>query len=133
MPKTEVLYMTFRKYTKMVYKEINKTLMPFDLSSQHGNYLIALSDGDGISIKELNDKVDNDGAITTRVLKKLVQSDLISVTKQGAKNSVVFLTKQGKKITKNLLLRIAGTRKKIFSKLSPIEQLQLLKMANKLI
>jgi len=133
MPKTEVLYMTFRKYSKMVYKEINKTLMPYDISSQHGNYLIALSEQDGISIKELNSKVDNDGAITTRVLKKLQQCSLISITKKNAKNSTVSLTKQGRQLAKNLLIKIDRTKKKIFSKLSPIELIQLQKMANKLI
>ena len=132
MLKMDAVYMTFRKYSKMVYKDMNKKLEPYNISSQHGNYLIALMQNDGMTIKQLNEAVENDGAITTRVLKKLSDESLISVASKSARVSVVTLTKNGKKLGRTLMATLAVTRRKIFSKLNPVELLQLQKIYRKL-
>ena len=132
MLKMDAVYMTFRKYSKMVYKDMNKKLEPYDISSQHGNYLIALMQTDGMTIKQLNEAVENDGAVTTRVLKKLSDISLVSVVAKSARVSVVTLTKAGKKLGSVLMATLNATRRKIFSKLNPIELMQLQKIYKKL-
>ena len=132
MLKMDAMYMTFRKYYKMVFKEMNTKLEPYNISSKHGNYLIALISNDGMTIKELNEAVENDGAITTRVLKKLSDESLIAVVTKSARVSIVTLTKTGKKLGRSLLATLGATRRKIFSKLNPIEIMQLQKIYKKL-
>ena len=132
MLKMDAVYMTFRKYSKMVYKDMNKKLEPYNISSQHGNYLIALMQTDGMTIKQLNEAVENDGAVTTRVLKKLSDISLVSIVAKSARVSVVTLTKAGRKLGNALMATLGATRRKIFSKLNPIEVMQLQKIYKKL-
>ena len=65
------MFLTYRIKLKKITEEINEYLLPYDISMQHAVYIMALSCYGDMTIKELNANVDNDGAITTRVVKKL--------------------------------------------------------------
>lgn len=113
------MYMAFRRYGKMLQKEIRKQLDKYNLSSQHANYLIALHNKDGLTLKELNQIVDNDGAATTRIVKKLSDCDLTMFDYINSKSYIVRLTDKGKSVSENLLESIGKLRHSFIKVINP--------------
>ena len=64
-------YMFVRRQWKNLNTKIKEKLDEVGLTSQHVSYLVTLASNKNIKIKELNDLVGNDPALTTRVLTTL--------------------------------------------------------------
>lgn len=111
--KIKEMYMSFRIYNKALQKEIKKYMSEYNLSPQHANYLIALHNREGLSVKELNEMVDNDGAATARIIKKLAESDMTSYNYINYKSYTVNLTNKGKYVAKGLLAILSKLKKYI--------------------
>jgi len=108
MDYTQDMFIAFRRYSKMVQKEIKNYLKKYNLTAQHANYLIALYNKEGMTLKELNKTVDNDGAATTRIVKKLSECEMTAFDYINSKSYMVKLTDKGKSVSQNLLKNIGS-------------------------
>ena len=88
-------YMNVRKQWKDINSKLKAKLEEVGLSSQHVSYLIALSTNKDIKIKELNNLVGNDPALTTRVLSTLFSKEFVAKTEENTRKCKLYLTKKG--------------------------------------
>ena len=95
-------YMFVRKQWKNLNTKIKEKLDEVGLTSQHVSYLIALATNKNIKIKELNNLVGNDPALTTRVLTTLFSKEFVAKTEESTRKCKLFLTKKGEELMKAL-------------------------------
>lgn len=114
-------YMNLRKQWKDLNSKLKNKLEEVGLSSQHVSYLIALATNKDIKIKELNNLVGNDPALTTRVLSTLFSKEFVAKTEESTRKCKLYLTKKGEDLV-NSLEKIF---KSISSKISKDDFLQL--------
>ena len=88
------------KIKKNSIKAQEKLLKPYNLSSRYIGYIMALSEGDGMTMKELSDTLGVDPANTTRVISTLTEMGYVDndCRKEGSRKFNVFLTQEGKDI-----------------------------------
>ena len=95
-------YMNVRKQWKDLNSKLKNKLEEVGLSSQHVSYLIALSTNKDIKIKELNNLVGNDPALTTRVLSTLFSKEFVAKTEENTRKCKLYLTKKGEDLVNSL-------------------------------
>lgn len=95
-------YMNLRKQWKDLNSKIKTKLEEVGLSNQHVSYLIALATNKDIKIKELNNLVGNDPALTTRVLSTLFSKDFVAKTEESTRKCKLYLTKKGEELVNSL-------------------------------
>lgn len=95
-------YMNVRKQWKELNSKLKNKLDEVGLSSQHVSYLIALSTNKDIKIKELNNLVGNDPALTTRVLSTLFSKEFVAKTEENTRKCKLYLTKKGEDLVNSL-------------------------------
>lgn len=117
---------------KMMEEHI-KYLETLDLSKQHVPYLMVLwNNREGLSQKEIIDKIRFDKAHTSRALKELVNKNIvIKEDKNGYKNKY-FLAKSGLEIAQNIKLENQRIHEEVFAILTEEERLQIEKIVKKL-
>lgn len=130
--KINLLYLTYRKKYKQLTDEINSRLVPYNITAQHAVYIMALESNGNMTLKDLTDCVGNDGALTTRVIKKLDNFGYIEKVEERTKKYKIGLTKLGKNISKVILGAINKARKTYFANLTKSEVLCLFNIAEKL-
>lgn len=101
-------YMFARKQWKSLNTKIKEKLDEVGLTSQHVSYLIALSSNKNIKVKELNDLVGNDPALTTRVLTTLFSKEFVAKTEESTRKCKLYLTAKGEELM-NALEKIFKT------------------------
>ncbi len=126
------LFLMYRTKLKNVTEEINEHLVEFGISMQHAVYVMALSCYGDMTIKELNAVVDNDGAITTRVVKKLKKLGYIKKLGKTMKKYKITLTSDGILLSKEILFAINKAKKVHLGKLTQEDFVVLSKIAEKL-
>lgn len=114
-------YMNLRKQWKDLNSKLKNKLEEVGLSSQHVSYLIALATNKDIKIKELNNLVGNDPALTTRVLSTLFSKEFVAKTEENTRKCKLYLTKKGEDLVNSL----ENIFKSISSKISKEDFLQL--------
>ena len=114
-------YMNLRKQWKDLNSKLKNKLEEVGLSSQHVSYLIALATNKDIKIKELNNLVGNDPALTTRVLSTLFLKEFVAKTEENTRKCKLYLTKKGEDLVNSL----ENIFKSISSKISKEDFLQL--------
>lgn len=126
------MFLTYRTKLKNITEEINESLIPFGISMQHAVYIMALSCYGDMTIKELNNVASNDGAITTRVVKKLKKEGYVSKLGKTIKKYKITLTTQGKVLSKEILSAFNKAKKVHLAKLTQEDFVTLSKLADKL-
>ena len=109
------MFLTYRIKLKKITEEINEYLLPYDISMQHAVYIMALSCYGDMTIKELNANVDNDGAITTRVVKKLKKEGYVKklgkmIKKYENLDKILFYLLMDCKVRQNRILEKKGVQ-----------------------
>ena len=112
------MFLTYRIKLKKITEEINEYLLPYDISMQHSVYIMALSCYGDMTIKELNANVDNDGAITTRVVKKLKKEGYVKKLGKTIKKYKITLTDKGHMLSKEILSAFNKAKKVHLGKLT---------------
>lgn len=130
--KVNLLYLTYRKKFKEFNDEINASLKEYGLTTQHAVYLMTLESKGELTQKELNDNVGNDGAITTRIIKKLETGGYVARVGNSSKKYKLSLTKLGEKVADTVLTGIGRARKLFFKNITLSEFKFLYKIAEKL-
>lgn len=126
------LFLMSRTKLKNVTEEINEYLVEYGISMQHAVYVMALSCYGDMTIKELNTIVDNDGAITTRVVKKLKKLGYIKKLGKAMKKYKITLTSDGILLSKEILVALNKAKKVHLGKLTQEDFVVLSKIAEKL-
>lgn len=126
------MFLIYRKKFKQFNDEINNSLEKYDITAQHAVYIMALDVNGDMTMKDLNKCVDNDGAITTRVIKTLNSKGYVSKIGDTIKKYKIRLTKLGKTVAKTALNAINKSRKLYLNEITQNEFLSLCKIAEKL-
>lgn len=125
-------YMTIRKKLKEINLNFNKKLAELGLSSQHAVYLISLSNHENVKVKELNDIVGNDGAITTRVLQTLFKRGLVEKSESSIRKCHLYLSNKGKEINTAIKKGFEELKTKLFPDLTTEEVVTLCRIFKKM-
>ena len=126
------MFLTYRRKLKKITEEINEYLLPYDISMQHAVYIMALSCYGDMTIKELNANVDNDGAITTRVVKKLKKEGYVKKLGKMIKKYKITLTDKGHMLSKEILSAFNRAKKVHLDKLTQEDFVMLSALVEKL-
>lgn len=121
------IFLIYRKLFKNLNEEINLKLKPYKITVQHAVYLMALKAQGPLTIKDLNMFVDNDKAITTRVIKTLKKHEYIEKIGSRIKKYKIAITQEGEKVFK-VILGVINKFKK--THLKDITQNELTLLAN---
>ena len=95
-------YMFVRRQWKNLNTKIKEKLDEVGLTSQHVSYLVTLASNKNIKIKELNDLVGNDPALTTRVLTTLFSKEFVAKTEENTRKCKLYLTEKGEELMASL-------------------------------
>lgn len=126
------LFLTYRKKFKQFNDEINNQLSSYKISAQHAVYIMALDCYGEMTIKELNTQVDNDGAITTRIIKHLKKEGYVEKVGKTIKKYKVKLTDAGKSMNKVITTAMNNARKIYLKELCQEDIVYLCNLAEKL-
>ncbi len=121
------IFLIYRKLFKNLNEEINLKLKPYKITVQHAVYLMALKAQGPLTIKDLNVYVDNDKAITTRVIKTLKKHEYIEKIGSRIKKYKIAITQEGESVFK-VILGVINKFKK--THLKDITQNELTLLAN---
>ncbi len=121
------IFLIYRKLFKNLNEEINLELKPYKITVQHAVYLMALKAQGPLTIKDLNMFVDNDKAITTRVIKTLKKHEYIEKIGSRIKKYKIAITQEGESVFK-VILGVINKFKK--THLKDITQNELTLLAN---
>lgn len=121
------IFLIYRKLFKNLNEEINLKLKPYKITVQHAVYLMALKAQGPLTIKDLNMFVDNDKAITTRVIKTLKKHEYIEKIGSRIKKYKIAITQEGESVFK-VILGVINKFKK--THLKDITQNELTLLAN---
>ena len=121
------IFLIYRKLFKNLNEEINLKLKPYKITVQHAVYLMALKAQGPLTIKDLNVFVDNDKAITTRVIKTLKKHEYIEKIGSRIKKYKIAITQEGESVFK-VILGVINKFKK--THLKDITQNELTLLAN---
>ena len=91
------IFLIYRKIFKNLNEEINIALKPYKITVQHAVYLMALKAKGALTIKDLNVFIDNDKAITTRVIKTLKKHEYVEKIGSKIKKYKISITSEGEK------------------------------------
>ncbi len=127
------IFLTYRKIFKNLNEEINIVLKPFKITVQHAVYLMALKAKGPLTIKDLNLIIDNDKAITTRVIKTLKKNEYVKKIGSRIKKYKVSITINGEKVFKVILGVINKFKKEKLKDLTAEEIMALSHISEKLI
>lgn len=125
-------FLTFRKIFKEFNETMNEFLVPYKISVQHAVYIMVLDTQGPMTIKELNAYVDNDGSITTRVIKRLKKEGYVEKIGKTIKKYKIKLTHLGKLISKELLTVFNKAKRTQFKQLTNEDFLTISKITQKL-
>ncbi|MBQ9716097.1 MAG: MarR family transcriptional regulator [Clostridia bacterium] len=123
---------------KMKYnmqKNMSDALKPYNLSSMHSLYIMALYHNGAMTLACLSKAVCFNRANTTRVIRDLIQKGYVFCDRQSESQRKfnVFLTDNGKKLANNLHQQMENQRKKQSSKLTKEEWDTLIFLMHKLV
>ena len=112
------------KLKKNSLKTQAKLLKPYNLGTRHAGYIMALSEGDGMTMKELSDTLCVDPANTTRVISTLTEMGYVSndCPKEGSRKFKVFLTEEGKQVAEKMKTDIVNCSIEIMDPLTDDEK-----------
>ncbi len=127
------IFLIYRKIFKNLNEEINIALKPYKITVQHAVYLMALKAKGALTIKDLNVFIDNDKAITTRVIKTLKKHEYVEKIGSKIKKYKISITSEGEKVFKVILGVINKFKKSELKDITPQELLSLASISEKLI
>lgn len=127
------IFLIYRKIFKNLNEEINFALKPYKITVQHAVYLMALKAKGALTIKDLNVFIDNDKAITTRVIKTLKKHEYVEKIGSKIKKYKISITSEGEKVFKVILGVINKFKKSELKDITPQELLSLASISEKLI
>ena len=112
------------KLKKNSLKTQAKLLKPYNLGTRHAGYIMALSEGDGMTMKELSDSLCVDPANTTRVISALTERGYVSndCPKEGCRKFKVFLTQEGRRVADGIKKDIVNCSVEIMDPLTDDEK-----------
>ena len=91
-------FIMYRRTIKHLKDAVNRDLNTQGISLQHATYLLLLANNGSLKIKELNALSDNDAALTTRVLKLLLEKQYVERTCPSVRKCKIFLTSKGQDV-----------------------------------
>ena len=127
------IFLIYRKIFKNLNEEINIALKPYKITVQHAVYLMALKAKGALTIKDLNVFIDNDKAITTRVIKTLKKHEYVEKIGSKIKKYKISITSEGEKVFKVILGVINKFKKSNLENIAPRELTSLASISEKLI
>ena len=127
------IFLIYRKIFKNLNEEINIALKPYKITVQHAVYLMALKAKGALTIKDLNIFIDNDKAITTRVIKTLKKHEYVEKIGSKIKKYKISITSEGEKVFKVILGVINKFKKSELKDITTQELLSLASISEKLI
>ncbi len=127
------IFLIYRKIFKNLNEEINIALKPYKITVQHAVYLMALKAKGALTIKDLNVFIDNDKAITTRVIKTLKKHEYVEKIGSKIKKYKISITSEGEKVFKVILGVINKFKKSNLENITPQELTSLASISEKLI
>ena len=122
------------KLKKKALKLQTEMLKPFGLTSRHAGYIIALSDGRGMTMKALSETLCVDPANTTRVIAYLDEMGYVAndCQKDGCRKFNVFLTDKGKHVADEMKKSLECNSLEIMDPLTSEEKLTFVKLLFKM-
>lgn len=122
------------KIKKNSIKAQEKLLKPYNLSSRYIGYIMALSEGDGMTMKELSDTLGVDPANTTRVISTLTEIGYVDndCRKEGSRKFNVFLTQEGKDIADKMKKDVVNYGLEVMDPLTNEEKITFIQLLFKL-
>ena len=122
------------KLKKRALKKQTEMLKPLGLTSRHAGYIMALSDGRGMTMKALSETLCVDPANTTRVIAHLGEMGYVSndCQKEGCRKFNVFLTDKGKDVANEMKKSVACHSLEIMDPLTSDEKLTFVKLLFKM-
>lgn len=91
-------FIMYRRTIKHLKDAVNHDLSTQGISLQHATYLLLLANNGSLKIKELNALSDNDAALTTRVLKLLLEKQYVERSCPSVRKCKIFLTSKGQDV-----------------------------------
>ena len=85
----------FKRYFDTI---MNKKLYGTGISASYMPFLIEIGYTNGISLKDLTERVSTDKSLTTRVVKSLIEKGFVENTSNCKRKYSVHLTESGKKL-----------------------------------
>ena len=84
---------------------LNQAFSKYGITAEQWTVLKRLDEQDGISIKGLTKRVGKDQGNVTRIVDVLVKKGVVKRTSnpEDKRSSLVYLTEEGKEVTKNLI------------------------------
>lgn len=135
MSKNEFISLELGKVVAGVIKKLRKKqdelLLPYGLSNFHAVYIANLYRYKEMTMADLTELAGVDKANTTRVIKDLLDKNIVE--KQGGERKFVLkLTQNGKKIAKKFNDKIEKFMNMVFSDFADSEKNELCRLLNKL-
>lgn len=103
------------------------------LKRTHGQFLMAIHDNEGVSLKELSDEMFVDKALTTRVVRSLIANGFIVDMNTGSREYSLYLTDKGKDAVENIGGAIENAWKELLSDLTDDERETLARIDSKIV
>lgn len=114
--------------------ELLQALKPYNITPEQWGLLTRLWEEDGISQKELANRIFKDQPTTARILEKMEKKKLIARQPDpvDGRVSLVFLTEKGRSLRNKLISKATGVLEKALQGFSDAEVQQLKKMLNRI-
>lgn len=121
----------FNSVIKYMAKKEDKFLSRFGLTHFHAMYIRNLYICDGMTMTELTENIGVDKANTTRVIKDLIDKQVVTKS-EGERKFKLSLTELGKKIASEFKANIDKFMQKVYSNFTMEEKEQIRHLMNKL-
>jgi len=105
---------------KKLKKEEDVILSKYGLTHFHSRYVVAINNHNLITMNELTEAIGVDKANTTRVVKDLLNSEVVEKS-GGVRKFGLSLTNKGKQIAEEFKLKVTNFLKKVFKDFSELE------------
>ena len=123
-PFYDILPMVIGKLQKDFYQQMTEKVKSHRITTAQLIYLLILSDGESMTLKEITNAANFNKAYTTKIIRTLYHRGLVSNDRKNICNRKynVFLTDEGRDFVKIIEEHAKTTRNEIFSSLKPDEK-----------
>lgn len=105
-----------------IERRVSPTSESMGLKRTHGQFLMAICDNEGVSLKELSDMMYVDKALTTRVVRSLISNGFVVDMNTGSREYSLYLTDKGKDAVERIDQVIKGAWDELLSDLTDDER-----------
>jgi Transcriptional regulators len=119
---SDLLEMNPQKFKSFLSREINEKISHLDLTESQALFVLVLNKDNGLSLKEMTDRLGVHKSLTTRMTKHLIGSGFAINTAESGREYSVVLTKKGLEAKKVISKAFEDIWSLVFQELTPEER-----------